>query len=113
MGRFLFVIALLFVQTVLSQVAFDDDNLDVDDDVIFEKFAAGSTDDLGRLFDLEKQLLASLDWGLVKAKKDDIEKKGLECLALFLRLFRFDFYVWNLSARKNLKQKYVKKKNKI
>ena len=74
MGRFLFVIALLFVQTVLSQVAFDDDNLDVEDDVIVEKFAAGSTDDLGRLFDLEKQLLASLDRGLVKAKKDDIEK---------------------------------------
>ena len=70
------IVLLLLLHTVLAQIDFDDEDIidDEDDGVIFEKFAAGATDDLGRLFGLEKQLLVSLDRCLVKAKKEDIEK---------------------------------------
>ena len=71
------IVLLLLLHTVLAQIDFDDEDIIDDEDdegVIFEKFAAGATDDLGRLFGLEKQLLVSLDRCLVKAKKEDIEK---------------------------------------
>ena len=70
------IVLLLLLHTVLAQIDFDDEDIidDEDDGVIFEKFAAGATDDLGRLFGLEKQLLVSLDRCLVRAKKEDIEK---------------------------------------
>ena len=70
------IVLLLLLHIVLARIDFDDEDIidDEDDGVIFEKFAAGATDDLGRLFGLEKQLLVSLDRCLVKAKKEDIEK---------------------------------------
>jgi hypothetical protein len=60
---------LAVVSIANGDVAFDDDNLDGEAELALEKYVAGATDDLGRVFDLEKQLLDILDKFMVSNAK--------------------------------------------
>jgi hypothetical protein len=63
-----------FVSPVTADIAYEDET-EEDSVHVLEKYVAGSTDDLGRLFDLEKEVMASLDEFMLKnPKSDDTEK---------------------------------------
>ncbi len=68
---------LLLICTLISIVNADIEYEDEDENSVsvLEKYVAGSTDDLGRLFELEKDVMASLDEFMLKnAKSEDTEK---------------------------------------
>jgi len=77
---------------VVGDTGYDDDDTD-DDDVVreppLEKFVAGSTDDLGRLFDLEKRLFKTLDEFMIKNGKTKL-KDEVERIQTFLLKYQID-----------------------
>ena len=62
------------ISIVIADIAYEDES-EEDAVNVLEKYVAGSTDDLGRLFDLEKEVMASLDEFMLKnPKSEDTEK---------------------------------------
>ena len=65
LGRVLVTLWAFAAVVVVGDTSYDDEGDDDDGDAgrdpPLEKFVAGSTDDLGRLFDLEKKLFKALD----------------------------------------------------
>ena len=83
---------LLFAQSDDDDISFDDeifDDEDVVDEPVLEKYVAGSTDDLGRLFDLEKRLLATLDAFMIRNAKTSLNPE-VEKIQQFLVKYNID-----------------------
>jgi hypothetical protein len=71
---------------VISDIAFEDEFNDEEiSEFVMEKYVAGSTDDLGRLFDLEKQLFSILDEFMIKNAKSDLNEEVFKLQEFFMK----------------------------
>jgi hypothetical protein len=77
---------LSFSTVVNSDIAFEDELNDEEiSEFVLEKYVAGSTDDLGRLFDLEKQLFSILDEFMIKNAKSDLNEEVFKLQEFFMK----------------------------
>ena len=92
LGGYLVTLWALAAVVVIGDTSYDDEGNDDDDtgrDPPLEKFVAGSTDDLGRLFDLEKKLFKALDEFTMKNANTKL-KYEVERIQTFLLKHQID-----------------------
>ena len=92
LGGVLVTLWALAAVVVVGVTSYDDEGNDDDDvggDPPLEKFVAGSTDDLGRLFDLEKKLFKALDEFMMKNANTKL-KGEVERIQTFLLKHQID-----------------------
>ena len=90
----LWPLVIVVAAVVGGDTSYDDEDVINDDDDVardppLEKFVTGSTDDLGRLFDLEKKLFVVLDQFMIKNANTKL-KDEVERIQTFLLKYQID-----------------------
>ena len=90
--RVVFVTIFSLAVAVKSDMAYDEEIFDDENEpgeLPLEKYVAGSTDDLGRLFDLEKGLFGALDEFMIKNANTKL-KNEVERIQEFFVKYKID-----------------------